>query len=93
MTDTIEVTGLLAPDTPGGSDQLMLWISSPVTTTSDETTGAKLILSDESAADEEVDQRDDGGMLAALAKELKAQRWDADKSVLEIVRAGHCGAS
>lgn len=81
LTDTIEVTGLVASDTPGGSDRLMLWIGSPVTATSDETSGAKLLLSDESAGDEEVEQRDDGGALAALAKELKAQRWDADKSV------------
>jgi hypothetical protein len=81
LTDTIEVMGLVAPDTPGGSDRLMLWIGSPVTATSDETSGAKLLLSDESSGDEEVEQRDDGGALAALAKELRAQRWDADKSV------------
>jgi hypothetical protein len=80
LTDTIEVIGLVAPDTPGGSDRLMLWIGSPVTATSDETSGAKLLLSDESSGDEEVEQRDDGGALAALAKELKGQRWDADKS-------------
>jgi hypothetical protein len=80
LTDTIEVIGLVAPDTPGGSDRLMLWIGSPVTATSDETSGAKLLLSDEPSGDEEVEQRDDGGALAALAKELKGQRWDADKS-------------
>jgi hypothetical protein len=81
LTDTIEVIGLVTPDTPGGSDRLMLWIGSPVTATADETAGAKLIISDESSGDEEVEQRDDGGALAALAKELKGQRWDADKSV------------
>ena len=81
LTDTIEMTGLVSSDTPGGSDRLMLWIGNPVTTTSDETSGAKLNLSDESATDEEVEQRDDGGVLDALAKDLKGQRWDADKSV------------
>jgi len=80
LTDTIEVSALVAPDRPEGADRLMLWIGSPVTNTADETAGAKLILSDESASDEEVDQRDDSDMLVALAKELKAQRWDADKS-------------
>jgi hypothetical protein len=80
LTDTIEVIGLVAPDTPGGSDRLMLWIGSPVTATADETSGAKLNLSDESSGDEEVEQRDDGGALVALTKELKGQRWDADKS-------------
>ena len=80
LTDTIEMIGLVASDAPGGSDRLMLWIGSPATTTSDETSGAKLILSDDSSNDEETDQRDDGGLLDALAKELKGQRWDSDKS-------------
>ena len=39
------------------------------------------MLSDESAGDEESDQKDDSGSIDALAKELKGQRWDADKSV------------
>jgi hypothetical protein len=81
LTDTIEVIGLVAPDKPGGSDRLMLWIGSPVTTTADESTGAKLTLSDESSADDEGEPRDDSGAIDALAKELKGQRWDADKSV------------
>jgi hypothetical protein len=75
------VTGLVSADKPGASDQLMLWIGSPVTTTMDESAGAKLNLSDESSADEEAEQRDDTGSIAALAKELKGQRWDADNSV------------
>jgi hypothetical protein len=81
LTDTVELSGLVSSDAPGGSDRLMLWISNPVTTTADESSGAKLNLSDESASDEEVEQHDDGGMIEALAKELKGQRWDADKSV------------
>jgi hypothetical protein len=81
LTDTVEVTGLVAPDKPGGSDKLMLWIGNPVTSTADESAGAKLILSNESAGEEEGDQKDDSGMIEALAKELKGQRWDADKSV------------
>jgi hypothetical protein len=81
LTDTVEVTGLVAPDKPGGSDRLMLWIGNPVTSTADEGTGGKLILSNDSASEEEGDQKDDSGMIEALAKELKGQRWDADKSV------------
>ena len=42
LTDTIEVAGIVSPDKPGGSDYLMLWISSPSTTTSDESAGPKL---------------------------------------------------
>jgi hypothetical protein len=81
LTDTIEVTGLVAPDKPGGSDKLMLWIGNPVTTTADESAGGKLVLSNDNAGEEEGDQKDDSGAIAALAKELNGQRWDADKSV------------
>ena len=59
----------------------MLWIGNPVTSTADESAGAKLNLSDDPTADEEGDQKDDNGSVEALAKELKGQRWDADKSV------------
>ena len=80
LTDTIEVAGLVSPDKPGSTDRLMLWIGNPSTTTADESTGAKLNVSDEGVADEEGDQPDDG-TIEALAKQLKGQRWDADKSV------------
>jgi hypothetical protein len=80
LTDVIDVDALVAADRPGGSDMLMLWISAPVTTTVDDTAGPKLALSDESSADEESDQRDDGGTIDALAKALNAKRWDADNS-------------
>jgi len=81
LTDVIEVSGQVSADKPGGTDALMLWISSPTTTTVDEASGAKLILSDESAGDEESDTRDDGGAIDELAKAFKAKRWDADNSV------------
>ena len=81
LTDTIEVAGLVSADKPGATDKLIVWIGSPSTTTADESTGAKLNVSDEAAADEEGDQPDDEGSVDALTRELKGQRWDADKSV------------
>jgi hypothetical protein len=81
LTDTIEVIALVAADKPGASDRLMLWLGNPVTTTADEGAGAKLVLSDESSGEEEGDQKDDSGSIDALTKELKGQRWDADKSL------------
>jgi hypothetical protein len=81
LTDVIDVIGLVAPDQPGGSDMLMLWVGNPVTTTVDEANGPKLALSDEATGDEESDQRDDSGTIDALAKAFKAKRWDADNSV------------
>jgi hypothetical protein len=81
LTDTIEIAGLVSPDKPGGSDNLMIWISNPVTTTSDEGAGAKLSLTDDSTGGEEGEDSDDTGSVDALTKELKGQRWDADKSI------------
>ena len=81
LTETIEVSGLVAPDRPGAYDRLMLWIGSPVISTTDETAGPKLNLTEEASGDEEGDQKDDNGSVDALAKEFKAQRWDADKLV------------
>jgi hypothetical protein len=81
LTETIEVTALVAPEKPGASDRLTLWISNPAVATTDEAAGAKLNLANDSNSDEEGDQKDDNGSVDALAKAFKAQRWDADKSV------------
>ena len=81
LTETVEVTALVAPDKPGASDRLMLWIGSPAISTADEAAGPKLNLADESSLDEEGELKDDNGSVEALAKEFKAQRWDGDKNV------------
>ena len=80
LTEKVEISALVAPDRPGGSDRLMLWISTPVTSTADESAGAKLNLSDETSGDEEGEPKDDNGSVEALAKQFGAQRWDSDKS-------------
>ena len=81
LTENIEITALASADKPGASDRLMLWVSSPVITTADESAGPKLNLSEESSSDEEGGEpRDDNGSLEALAREFRGQRWDSDKS-------------
>jgi len=35
LTETIEMTALVAQDRPGPSDRLMLWISNPVMSTAE----------------------------------------------------------
>jgi hypothetical protein len=80
LTETVEITALVSPDRPAGSDKLMLWIGNPVISTADESTGARLNLAAEASGDEEGDQIDDNGSVDALAKEFKGQRWDSDKS-------------
>jgi hypothetical protein len=79
LTETIEVSALVAADKPGGSDRLMLWIGNPIISTADEATGPKLNLAEEASGDEEGDQQDDNGSVDALAREFRGQRWDADK--------------
>lgn len=80
LTETVEVTALVAPDKPNGSDRLMLWVSTPTVTTADETAGPKLSIADTASSDEESDPRDDNNAVGALAAEFKAQRWDPDAS-------------
>jgi hypothetical protein len=81
LTESIEVTALVSSDKPGASDRLMLWISSPVTSTTDEGAGPKLNLSEGASGEEEGGEpEDDNGSVEALAREFKGQRWDADKS-------------
>uniref|UniRef100_Q07TB9 Uncharacterized protein n=1 Tax=Rhodopseudomonas palustris (strain BisA53) TaxID=316055 RepID=Q07TB9_RHOP5 len=80
LTETIEITALAAPDRPGTTDKMMLYVSSPSITTADESGGAKLGLSDESEGEEEAEPESDNGSIAALAQEFKAQRWDAETS-------------
>jgi hypothetical protein len=80
LTDTITVDMLIAPDKPGGSDRLMVWVGAPEVTTTDQSAGPKLNLADDSSSDEEADPKDDNGAVDALAREFKAQRWDPDRS-------------
>jgi hypothetical protein len=81
LTENVEITALASADKPGASDRLLLWVSSPVITTADESAGPKLNLSEESSSDEEGGEpRDDNGSLEALAREFRGQRWDSDKS-------------
>jgi hypothetical protein len=80
LTDTIELDALVSSDKPGASDRLMLWVDNPSITTADEAAGAKLNLADAAGMDEEGEQTDDNGLVDALAKELRGQRWNADKS-------------
>ena len=82
LTENIEITALVSPDKPGASDRLILWISSPAITTTDDGAAPRLSLSEESSGDEEGGEpKDDNGSVNALAKEFRGQRWDADKSV------------
>ena len=78
LTETVEVTALVAPDKPGATDRLMLWIGRPAISTADETSGPRLNLADESSLDEEGELKDDNGSVDALAREFKGQRWDGD---------------
>jgi len=81
LTETVEITALVAPHKPGAYDRLTLFIGNPVLSTSDETTGPKLNLTEEASGDEEGEQRDDTGLIEALASEFKGQRWDSAKSI------------
>lgn len=79
LVENIEVTALVSADRPGISEHLLLWAGSPAIETIDESPGPKLNLVENSSGnDEESLSLDDEQMLAALAREFRAQRWDAD---------------
>ena len=81
LTENIEVTLLVSPDKPGGSEHLLLWTASPSVETVDDNAGAKLNLVENSSGnDEESLSLNDEQVLAALAQQFKAQRWDSDRS-------------
>jgi len=81
LTQTLEFSAMVAADRPGGGDKLLLWIGFPTITTSDESTGPRLKIADESDTNtEDTVPADDGDSLRAAARALKAQRWDADNS-------------
>src|SRR5260221_9790629 len=58
LTETIEVAALVAPDKPGASDHLMLWIGNPVISTADEAAGAKLKITQGASGGERRDTQD-----------------------------------
>ncbi len=80
LTETIELNAMVAPDRPGAADQLMLWISGPSITIADESAPPRLNLIDTGSDDDEGGQNDDYGIVEALAKEFKAQRWDLENT-------------
>jgi hypothetical protein len=82
LVEKIEVTALVSPEKPGTSDRLLLWTGSPSIETVDESSGPKLNLVENSSGnDEESLTLNDEQMLAGLAKEFRAQRWDSEASV------------
>ena len=81
LTQTIEFSAMAASDKPGASDKLLLWVGFPSITTTDESSGAKLKLSDASdSGGEESVPVDEGDTITAIARELKAQRWDSENT-------------
>lgn len=80
LTETLEITALVSPDKPGGSDRLIVWLGVPSSKTTDESAGPQLQFSEDSGGEEESTFNDDDGMIKAVATELKGQRWDTDKA-------------
>lgn len=80
LTETLEITALVAPDRPGATDRLVAWIGVPSSRTTDDAAGPRLQFVENSGGDDEGTFNDDDGLIRALATELKAQRWDTDKA-------------
>lgn len=80
LTETLEITALVAPDKPGATERLVAWIGVPSSRTTDDAPGARLQFVESSGGEDEGTFNDDDGLIRALAAELKGQRWDTDKA-------------
>lgn len=81
LSDTIEVTALAAPERPGATDKMILWISLPTYGVVDDSAAAKLSLGEGPlVSGEDSDAKAEAAVIDAVARAFKAQRWDADKS-------------
>lgn len=81
LVENIEITAIASADRPGISEYLLLWAGSPSIETVDASSGPKLnLIENASGNDEESLSLNDEVLLAALAREFRAQRWDVDTS-------------
>ena len=81
LTEVIELSVLIGPDKPNGSDHLVVWIGDPRVETVDEGPGPRLDISGgDHASDEDAPAIDIETLLAALARELNAQRWHPEQA-------------
>jgi len=80
LTETLEITALVAPDKPGAAERLVAWIGVPSSRTTDDASGPRLQFVESGGGEDEGTFNDDDGLIRALAAELKGQRWDTDKA-------------
>lgn len=81
LTETLEFSALVAAEKPAGGDRLVLWLSYPSISNADESSGAKLKIVDASDSNgEDSLPTDEGDTLTAVARALKAQRWDSENA-------------
>jgi hypothetical protein len=82
LTEKVEVTAIVGPEKLSANDRLVVRIRPPVTETVDEGSAPRLLFS----ANRPSGDHDDGGsddmdaLLAAIASDLKGQRWDGEKA-------------
>lgn len=81
LTETLEFSAMVAAEKPTGGDRLVLWLSYPSISNADESSGAKLKVVDASDSNgEDSLATDEGDALTAVARALKAQRWDSENA-------------
>lgn len=81
LTETLEFSAMVAADKPAGGDRLVLWLSYPSISNADDSSGAKLKIVDGSDSNgEDSLPTDEGDSLTAVARALKAQRWDSENA-------------
>jgi hypothetical protein len=89
LVQLIEISMLVGPETPGKSENLILWVSDVTGETVDETSGPHLKLSGASVGGGDDDEeggntqgyvKGDEAVMPALVDLLKGKSWDSEKS-------------
>ncbi|RAI43082.1 hypothetical protein [Rhodoplanes roseus] len=81
LTEAIEITLLVGPEKPGPSENLVIWIGDSSVEATDKTAGAQLAFtSGYQGNDEESAAIETDALMAALARDLQGQIWNAETS-------------
>ena len=82
LTEILKIVVLIGPETPKSNTRLVLWIQSNESDVVDEGPEPRLAIAGIGVAEDDPNPDPDGsdGLLETLAKELRGEIWDGDKS-------------
>ena len=83
LLEIIKLKAIVSPALPVDVSRLLIWVTSPETTTVDETTGPHLKIDSSIAGEDEGNPRDESRLIIDLAAAFQGQRWNLDRDEWE----------